>query len=160
MLTAVRFDENKDEELINFITNFKDNKNRKNKSEAIRYLMHLGLQLLNNTNDYEFPKINTTKTYHEQSKDIDIDSLKKELRTEIMEEITNPILSNLTNMIDKLGNIQPTYIQPNNNKQNNTSITNEKIDNLPKPNAQKQKEIKIPDNSNELLANILNNVNK
>lgn len=74
MLKAVRFDDEAHKDLIKFIEDYRDSKNKPNHSEAIRLLMKKGLDNLSTT-----PK----------EQQIDIDKLKTDIFNQIMEQIKN-----------------------------------------------------------------------
>lgn len=91
MLKAVRFDPEKHKEILNFITNYKDQKGRHNESEAIRFLMQSGFDSINNSHTQADSQINTQQNnkvyYNKQSTDIDL--LKKELLKELKGSTNN-----------------------------------------------------------------------
>lgn len=158
MMKAVRFSEDKDDKLIDFIEDFRDTKNKKNHSEAIRYLMRQGLKYLEHQE--EFTKINDSKQNNQQQ--IDIDKIKQQIRTELMDEITNSTLSNLNSIVDKLSNIQPVTVQEstqNNTDKQFTKINDSNNKQFTKINDNKQK-VDIPADTDPLLANLLNNANR
>lgn len=72
MLKAVRFDEQEHKELLDFVTDFKDSRGKKNESEAIRHLMQLGLKAL------------TTKEEVPSTPALDVEQLKSDLFKELM----------------------------------------------------------------------------
>lgn len=176
MLKAVRFDEEKHKDLLEFIVSYKDSKGRTNESEAIRMLMQTGYNILNN----KPPEQLAEYTEHKENKDdnvnidnlkkeltdeilltvyqnkqseqnkIDIESIKKELLSEIFLQINNQTFNNLNNIIDKLNNLSPTVVtQPQ--EQKFTKVNAENQEQKPK------QKIDIPSNTNPLLANILAN---
>lgn len=134
MLKAVRFDQEEHKELIDYIEKYRDKKNKPNHSEAIRFLMLKGLESLNFIEDKS----------SETSSQIDVDNLKKELLTQIMDEIKFSALAG-----QALFPVQPVApVVPIKNPPNPPPKQPKKEEN-PKP--------KLPANSNPLLANILNN---
>lgn len=136
MLKAVRFDLEEHKELIEFIENYRDKKNRPNHSEAIRFLMNKGLEYLK---QQDTPK----STLDIES---NIESIKNEIFNQIMAQIQSTGIT--------LQHQQPTY-QP---VRENPIRTNIKEQPVSKPIQQPQQDNppkKIA--TNPLLANILSN---
>jgi hypothetical protein len=73
MLKAVRFDPAEHKELMDFVENYRDKKNKPNHSEAIRVLMQKGLDVINR------PQV--------QQPQIDIEAMKREIFGQIMSQI-------------------------------------------------------------------------
>lgn len=76
MLKAVRFDLEEHKDIIDYVENYRDKKNRPNHSEAIRFLMEKGLEALN-------------KEETPQKQEIDMESLKQDLFNQLMAQIQN-----------------------------------------------------------------------
>jgi len=76
MLKAVRFDLEEHAELIEFVENYRDKKNKPNHSEAIRMLMQKGLEVLNKPEESPQPTI-------------DIESLKAEIFNQLMAQVSS-----------------------------------------------------------------------
>jgi Arc/MetJ-type ribon-helix-helix transcriptional regulator len=76
MLKAVRFDIEEHKDIIDYVENYRDKKNRPNHSEAIRFLMEKGLESLNKQ---EIPK--------PKQQEIDVESLKADLFNQLMSQI-------------------------------------------------------------------------
>lgn len=72
MLKAVRFDIEEHKDIIKFVEDFRDKKNKPNHSEAIRFLMTKGLESLNKTNEPQ---------------PIDLESMKSDIFNQIMNKI-------------------------------------------------------------------------
>lgn len=134
MLKAVRFDLVEHKELLEFIENFTDSKGRKNESEAIRYLMKLGLESLKNKNQSAAPQI-------------DIDKIKQEILSQIMNQLPSIIQQ-------PPQPVQPIYQKPIIQQQ--TEKPKEIKNNI----EQKPKQQKQSQNLNPLLTNLLSNINK
>lgn len=137
MLKAVRFDDIKHEELLKYICEYKDKNNKKNESEAIRYLMQLGLD-----------KINENSTTKKEKPIKDIDSLKQEIISEIMSQIgINSLINNV--------NVQSNDIQRDKQQfYTNENLYKNKVDNeIPV----KQVTIKTNKDTSPLLANLIAN---
>lgn len=132
MLKAVRFDPEEHKELIEFVENYRDKKNRPNHSEAIRFLMAKGLEYLK---QQDTPKPT-----------LDIESIKNEIFHQIMAQIQSTGIT--------LQHQQPTY-QP---VRENPIRTNIKEQPVSKPIQQPQQN-NLPKKiaTNPLLANILSN---
>lgn len=132
MLKAVRFDPEEHKELIEFVENYRDKKNRPNHSEAIRFLMTKGLEYLK---QQDTPK-----------PALDIESIKNEIFNQIMAQIQSTGIT--------LQPQQPTY-QP---VRENPIRTNIKEQPVSKPIQQPQQN-NLPKKiaTNPLLANILSN---
>lgn len=77
MLKAIRFN-NEHKDLIQYIENYRDDKNQPNHSEAMRYLMTLGLEYLKQ------PKTKET---------LDFNSMKQELLSELLMELNKNEIS-------------------------------------------------------------------
>lgn len=127
MLKAVRFDLAEHKELMEFIENYRDKKNKPNHSEAIRMLMQKGLEVLNQ------PPV--------QQPQIDIEALKREIFGQIMSQINlasfaQPAAPVQTSVFTKVNQPAPEVEQPK-----------------PAPKTQP----KTPANTNPLLANLLGN---
>lgn len=73
MLKAVRFDTEEHKDIIEFVEDYRDKKNRPNHSEAIRFLMTKGFEALNNSSE---PQVS-----------IDLESMKADIFNEIMNKI-------------------------------------------------------------------------
>lgn len=143
MLKAVRFDEEKHQHLLDFISNYIDTKDRKNESEGIRYLMQLGLDSLQqNTN------INQTH--------VDTAKLKSEIFNDIMEQLNSQTLNGLASVIEKLENFKPVYIQQS--MVNDNESYDYEVKQIPQ--STNKKNIDIPVDTDPLLANILANANR
>jgi len=155
MLKAIRFDEKKHEELLKFITSYKDNKNRSNESEAIRFLMQKGYEALNKEQDV----VHVTSL--EEPK-MDLDSIKKEIYAEVMAQVSSQALGSISALIDKIGDLKPIYIQqqdPLFTQVNSNTPEFTKI-NSSETKIKTTSPIEIPKDTNPLLANILGNANR
>jgi hypothetical protein len=130
MLKAVRFDEEEHKELIEYVENYRDKKNKPNHSEAIRLLMQKGLETLRNSKPKE---------------ELNIESLKQDIINQIMSQIN-------TQQVPKH---QPAPLTQNNMQSN----IKEKPqgERPPSPPPQKPKSSPPKVNANPLLANILGN---
>lgn len=113
MLKAVRFDLEEHAELITFIEDYRDKKNRPNHSEAIRMLMQKGLDTLN-TPPSPQPQLDIEAI----KKDI-VDQIKSQMnlspiQTPVHEHVFTPVNQPLTqSKIDKAGiNEAPTKPRP------------------------------------------------
>ena len=162
MLKAIRFDEEKHKEILQWLKNFRDKKGKENESEAARYLMQQGIEYIIYKQSNELIK---------EPKNINSDDFKRELmnevRTEVMNEfmneVNNKMLGGLTAFVDKLNNfqIQPQVIVqqpiPTSNTQYKEPIEKPIEKPIDKPKINK-KHIAIE--GNNLLANILGNVNR
>lgn len=74
MLKAVRFDLEEHSEIIEFVENYRDKKNKPNHSEAIRLLMSKGLEALNQPAEPSQPAI-------------DLESMKADIFQQIMTQV-------------------------------------------------------------------------
>jgi hypothetical protein len=166
MLKAVRFDEDKHKTLLKFMEDFRDDKGKPNDSEAVRFLMQKGLEYLTATPIPQPQPVIEEKIVEkiiEQPKpSLDIDSLKRELLTEMknemLKEMNNQHVNSLTTIIEKLDNLKPVVVQQPMFTQMNTPIPTTEVTEQQeiKPKAIKNP-IEIPKDTNPLLANILAN---
>lgn len=135
MLKAVRFDLEEHAELIDFVENYRDRKNRPNHSEAIRLLMTKGLENLNN------------KQPEKEQTTIDIESIKQDIFNQLMSQINSMGISNQQIPIKQ----QSTQYQ-----------TKQHVNEEPKKIiTEKEKPMSSPKiDNNPLLANLLSNINR
>lgn len=131
MLKAVRFDPEEHAELLKYIENYRDKKNKPNHSEAIRFLMMKGLE-----------NIDTVSKPTQQN--IDIEAIKSELFNQLMAQFNQM-------------NIQPKIDDKpiKSDESDNTGLQQKpQQPSIPKPSVPKSA------NTNPLLANILGNANR
>jgi hypothetical protein len=160
MLKAVRFDEEKHKDILEYIAQYRDNKNRPNESEAIRFLMQKGYEALNNYD--QVVHANVVQQPIAQEPKFDLESMKKEIYAEVMAQVSSQALGSISTLIDKLGDLKPVYVSPEQTfTQVNTTSSPEltKI-NSPEPKQKTTKQIEIPKDTNPLLANLLGNANR
>lgn len=131
MLKAVRFDLSEHKELVDFIENYRDKKNKPNHSEAIRMLMKKGLESINQ------PPV--------QQPQIDLESLKNELLGQVMSQI------NLSQLVPIQAPVHERVFTPVNN-----NIPEPVIEEIEEPPIV-QKQIPTLQGANPLLANLLSN---
>lgn len=135
MLKAVRFDPEEHAELLEFIDNYRDKKNKTNHSEAIRVLMTKGLEAMNLQ-----PVTNQSS--------IDIESIKKEILSQVMGQIQHlnipqpqqEVKSEISKPREETHGVKPPPTTPR----------------PPKPPSANVK----PTSTNPLLANLLGNANR
>ena len=182
MLKAVRLDDEKHKDIIDFITNYKDEKGKTNESAAIRYLIINGFKTVNpNFTPLEKEIIDVNKLKRELLQEIEnnspnINEIKSQIREELIREMNTQRDQNIMAILDKLNNlqnnIQPTYVQPipqqiipqpiaqpiqqKSIKEETKQIINQVEEKISMPN----KKIEIPIDTNPLLANILANANR
>ena len=120
MLKAVTFNKTKHAHLIKFLDEYKDENGKNNISSAIKYLMQKGYESIypeaEKSNDYQpRKKRKYTKHKKEPVKEDIAESLKEDLReslkAELLSEMNATVLGNLSNVIDKLSNIQVMNVQ-------------------------------------------------
>lgn len=120
MLKAVTFNKTKHAHLIKFLDEYKDENGKNNISSAIKYLMQKGYESIypeaEKSNDYQpRKKRKYTKHKKEPVKEDIAESLKENLReslkAELLSEMNATVLGNLSNVIDKLSNIQVMNVQ-------------------------------------------------
>lgn len=133
MLKAVRFDPEEHANLLEYIENYRDKKNKPNHSEAIRNLMIKGLE---NSNKYPEPVQQT----------IDVEAIKADLFNQLMAQF------NTMNMQPKM-EPKPEPVQ----QKLHEVIEPQPQPSVPKPTPKPQNK---PANTNPLLANILGNSNR
>ncbi|MNM09762.1 hypothetical protein D3C76_03130 [compost metagenome] len=91
MLKAVRFDLEEHEELIRFIEDYRDKKNRPNHSEAIRMLMQKGLDTINKVSNPQ-PQFDIEAI----KRDI-VDQIKSQMNlSPVHERVFTPVNDNLS----------------------------------------------------------------
>ncbi|MNJ90555.1 hypothetical protein D3C87_81540 [compost metagenome] len=91
MLKAVRFDLEEHEELIKFIEDYRDKKNRPNHSEAIRMLMQKGLDTINKVSNPQ-PQFDIEAI----KRDI-VDQIKSQMNlSPVHERVFTPVNDNLS----------------------------------------------------------------
>lgn len=136
MLKAVRFDPEDHKELLAFILAFKDDKGKKNESEAMRYLMTKGLEGLNKPLVIE-PIIPAPQ--------FDYEKMKSELLQELIAQVgvPNHVLKPQVQTKNELV-LQPEISQTRNVEEKLTNAHNPVKETANTP-------------SNPLLANLLNN---
>lgn len=177
MLKAVRFDEEKHEELLKYISEYKDSKGKKNESEAIRFLVQTGFEyvtgkLVNNSkqvekhvnNSKQEPNINFNDIKQEIIKEvstvqqsIDIDGIKRDIVNEVMGKLNQETLNSLTSAIEKLSSLPTQQVQYIPQPQINNQPSSQPIPSKPEP---VKKKVEIPTDTNPLLANLLANANR
>lgn len=135
MLKAFRFDEEKHKHLIDFINNFKDKNNKPNDSEAIRYLMTMGYNTINNYDNIKKQiRMEILSEQQTNKQNIDINTIKKEL---LMELQPNVIQEQKVNNEDYIKNIVAEITSKNYEEIKNqvinevlTKVNNSTISNL------------------------------
>lgn len=136
MLKAVRFDEEKHKDLLDYIEEYRDNKGKPNHSEAIRFLMEKGFESI----------VNPQVEQKVEIQPINVDSIKEEVYNGIMEELTKKFFSQM--------GVPATIIQQ---PIQQPIITEVKKDPPPKP---KPSPPRVVPEGNGLLANLLGNANR
>lgn len=190
MLKAVTFNKTKHAHLIKFLDEYKDENGKNNISSAIKYLMQKGYESIypeaEKSNDYQ-PRKKRKYTKHKKApaKEDIAESLKEDLReslkAELLSEMNATVLGNLSNVIDKLSNIQVMNVQQpvqeiSQNVSQNMSqemplnvyndasagpIEKDIIHSKPIKNNQiKDSQIDTSTDSGSLLSNLLGNANK
>jgi hypothetical protein len=188
MLKAIRFDEKKHKDILEWLKAFRDKKNKENESEAARFLMKKGIeyltliqqenvQIFKDGIQIEFsealPKIEEKETLNK-------DNLKKELMDELLVEVNNKMLTGLNSFVDKLNTIQiPVQTIPQNISQPIPQSIEQSIQNTrnkltpadevppPSPPMNPSRPVNIKRNTsnpntsgNALLANLLGNADR
>jgi hypothetical protein len=172
MLKAVRFDEVQHKDLLDFVSNYRDNKGRVNESEAIRLLMQKGIKAMNAPQaiETEIPvKDNSvdmatlkqevlqelTQLFPQNNTQSDIEKIRQEIYTQVMSEVNEKTLRGFDLLLDKVTNLQPVTVQQ-------PTMSDNTIDSQPvglsKPIPVKK--IEVPANATGLLGNLLANSNR
>lgn len=183
MIKAVRFDEEKHKKLLQYIVDYKDPKDRKNESEAIRFLVQTGFEYITgqladpvhyskqeeesihlgkpepNLNYDDF-KQEIIKEFSINQQSLNIDSIKKDIVNEVMGKLNQETLNNLTSAIEKLSALPTAQVQYIPQPQTGSlPMQSESKPIVPKPEPVKKK-VEIPADTNPLLANLLANANR
>lgn len=134
MLKAVRFDLEAHEHLLTYIDNYRDNKGKPNYSEAIRMLMQKGYETIHSTPVVE-QKV--------EIQPVDINSIKDQVYSEVMEELTKKLFSQMGPIIHQEPiKKEPIFLPPK-----------------PKPTS-KPIDTTSTAGGNGLLANLIGNANR
>lgn len=174
MLKAVRFDEVQHKDLLDFVSNYRDNKGRVNESEAIRLLMQKGIESMNVPQivEVEVPmKDNSvnmavlkqevlqelTQLIPQNNTQPDIEKIRQEIYAQVMSEVSEKTLKGFDLLLDKVTNLQPVVVQQPvipNTTTNSQPIETETPKSIP------VKKVEVPANASGLLGNLLANANR
>jgi chemotaxis protein histidine kinase CheA len=175
MLKAVRFDEDNHKHLIEYITNYTNEKGKTNISEGIRHLMELGYKSLNeeseeNQNNIDQDNISMNQLKQQIKSEImeqvnnnpvDPNNLKNEILSEVLTKVNNEQIDKISTVLDKLNNIniqtqqqtktnnQPNNYSTNSNNQFSNQLTNSNNVNKQSPPTPPKKNNKTKNNTSK-----------